>query len=306
MRQAHPRHRHRRRRAIGPALVATFVGVVFLALGGPGFGRDAQPRPPSANGPPSDRATIAQTVAAVDRPDPTLAAARPQGTPDGHGTRTPSTGPLIEAVPGTIVERPPVHGSAVPVSTVGRGATAVFLGDSYTSGWNGAGLGPRSWPALVGVARGWKVVNLAVPGTGFMNPGWTNQPIASRVDAAVRQRPDIVFIVGGHNDSRWSTSTTIQAADRVIERLRAALPHAVIVIVGPIWPNASPPTRCIMLRAGLRTEGTAIAHTIFIDPLAERWFAGASHRYIGPDGLHPTNSGHAFIAQRVLADLRGT
>jgi lysophospholipase L1-like esterase len=211
----------------------------------------------------------------------------------------------LDVAPGRVTERPPVTSRAVPVSTVGPGATAVFLGDSYTSGWNGAGLGSRGWPALVAAARGWSVVNLAVPGTGFMNPGWTDQPIGSRVDTAVRHRPDIVFIVGGHNDSRWSPATTMRAADRVVARLRVALPRAVIVVIGPIWQNGSPPARCLILRAGLRTEARTIGRTIFIDPLAEGWFAGASHRYIGGDGLHPTDAGHRFLAQRILADLRG-
>ncbi len=43
---------------------------------------------------------------------------------------------------------------------------------------------------------------------------------------------------------------------------------------------------------------------IFIDPLAEGWFAGAAHRFIGPDGIHPTDAGHARIAARILARLR--
>jgi len=188
------------------------------------------------------------------------------------------------------------------VAGIGRGATAVFLGDSFTSGWNGAGLGSRGWPALVGAARGWKVVNLAVPGTGFINPGWTNQPLGSRISAAVRRDPAIVFVATGHNDSRWSTSATIAAAERDIDRLHAGLPDAMIVIVAPIWQDGSPPSRCLDLRDALRRKAAAIGAT-FIDPLAERWFAGASHRYIGSDGLHPTNAGHAWLAGRVLADL---
>jgi lysophospholipase L1-like esterase len=255
----------------------------------------------------ADGAEAAAILAALDRPP----AVRPGGpvttrTDGGSGTPAQVMGPRLEIAPGRVTVRPFATSRPVPLSTVGRGATAVFLGDSYTSGWNGAGLGDRGWPALVAAARGWKVVNLAVPGTGFMNPGWTRQPIGSRVDAAIRQRPAIVFVVGGHNDSRWSPATTIGAADRLIARLRSALPRAVIVVVGPIWQNGSPPARCVLLRAGLRTEARAIGRTIFIDPLAERWFAGASHRYIGSDGLHPTDAGHRFIAQRILTDLRGT
>jgi lysophospholipase L1-like esterase len=182
------------------------------------------------------------------------------------------------------------------------GSTAVFLGDSFTSGWNGAGLGGHGWPAIVAASRGWRSIDLAVPGTGFLNPGWTNQPLASRVAAAVRLKPDIVVVASGHNDSRWSASATADAADAAIRRLRRALPDAVFVIVAPIWQNGSPPQRCLILRDRLRARAATI-RAIFIDPLADRWFAGSRHQLIGPDGLHPTDAGHRFMARRVLAAL---
>jgi lysophospholipase L1-like esterase len=190
------------------------------------------------------------------------------------------------------------------VSRLGPGAKAVFLGDSFTSGWSGAGIGSHGWPGLVGADRGWKIVNLAVAGTGYMNPGWTHQTIGSRVDAAIRQKPQVVVVAGGHNDSRWAAATTGRAAIRVIDRLHAALPDAAIVIVAPIWQDGSPPARCLALRDALRRKAAAIG-AVFIDPLADRWFAGAGHRFIGPDGLHPTNAGHAWIANRILEQLAG-
>jgi lysophospholipase L1-like esterase len=185
---------------------------------------------------------------------------------------------------------------------VAGGTKAVFLGDSYTTGWNGAGLGSRGWPRIVSRARGWQAVDLAVAGTGFINPGWTNQPVGSRVTEAIRQRPDVVFIAAGHNDSRWSVAATAAAADKVIDRLHRALPDALLVIVAPIWPSGSPPTRCLALRDHLRRTAASVG-AIFIDPLGERWFAGSNQRFIGPDGIHPTDAGHRHMAERVLADL---
>ncbi len=194
--------------------------------------------------------------------------------------------------------------TAGTVSSIGSGATAVFVGDSYTSGWNGAGIGSHGWPALVGRARGWKTVNLAVAGTGFQNPGWTDQPIGSRLGAVVRASPDVVFVVGGHNDSRWSAASTGASADRLLGRLRAALPRVRIVVVGPIWQDGRPPARCLVLRDHLRRMAASIG-AVFVDPLGEGWFAGAAHRWIGPDGLHPTDAGHRHIAERILAHLAG-
>lgn len=185
------------------------------------------------------------------------------------------------------------------------GARAVFLGDSYTTGWSEAGLGAHGWPALVGRARGWRTVNLAVAGTGFINPGWTGQTVGSRVSAAIRQHPDIVFIAAGHNDSRWSAAATARAAGGVIDRLHRALPDAVLVIVAPIWPSGSPPQRCLDLRDHLRRAARSV-DAIFIDPLGDAWFAGSRQRLIGRDGIHPIDAGHRHMAERVLEAIAAT
>jgi len=219
--------------------------------------------------------------------------------PSSLPTPTASVGPAVASL-----QRPRPIRDAVPATPVSlpAGAKAVFLGDSYTTGWNGAGLGRRGWPALVTRARHWHMANLAVAGTGFMNPGWTGQPIGSRVPAVIRQRPDVVFIVGGHNDSRWSSATTATAADKVILRLHQALPDAVLVVVAPIWSNGRPPQRCLDLRDHLRRTARSVG-AVFVDPLREGWFAGKRQHMIGPDGLHPTDAGHRFIADQFVTAL---
>ena len=222
-----------------------------------------------------------------------------------HGSKD-QLSPIVETARADTRPGRPAYDAPQPAAqSVARpiaGSMVAFLGDSYTSGWNGAGLGPRGWPGLIGKARGWRTVNLAVPGTGFINPGWTNQPVASRVLAAIEKQPDVVFIAAGHNDSRWSSTATAKAADMVIDRLHAALPDALLVIVAPIWPSASPPRRCVDLRDHLRRTAASV-DAIFIDPLAEGWFTGSRQRLIGADGIHPTTAGHRYMAERVLAAL---
>ncbi len=230
---------------------------------------------------------------------PLLLAARPAAT--AAPTRP---APIVAAAPETraVVVTPQVAPRVVRRATTGM--TAVFLGDSYTTGWRGAGVGGRGWPGPVGRAMGWRTVSLAVAGTGFINPGWTGQPLGALVPAAVRRHPDVVVIASGHNDSHWSASATGAAADRAIDDLRHALPQAMFVIVGPIWQDGAPPLRCLILRDHLRRKAAAIG-AVFIDPLAEGWFAGSNHRFIGPDGLHPTDAGHAHMARLVLDHLTG-
>jgi len=285
-----------------------------------------QAHEPAGGRPPAHLVALALLVGlgvALARLDPGTAALAGSGTsavpqtltfapvPGGDEVAaTPIRVPVRDAppaTPATSAPRRPVV--LVPESkpivvprTAPSDSTAVFLGDSYTSGWSGAGLGARGWPRIVGAANGWKVVNLAVPGTGFINPGWTGQPIGSRVGAAIDRHPGVVVIAGGHNDSRWSTASVAAAADRVIERLRAALPNARLVIVAPIWPSGSPPSRCLELRDHLRRTAASVG-AVFVDPLDENWFGGSRHSMILADGIHPSDAGHRYIAQRVLARL---
>ena len=37
---------------------------------------------------------------------------------------------------------------------------------------------------------------------------------------------------------------------------------------------------------------------VFVDPIAEAWFIDRPD-LIGPDGIHPTNAGHAYVADKI-------
>ncbi len=184
-----------------------------------------------------------------------------------------------------------------------RGQDVVFLGDSYTSGWGGVGEGADGWPAILGSLRGWHVHDLAVAGTGFAYPGWT-APIGSQVGTAIGLKPGVVFVAGGHNDEELSPRRAAVAADLVLDRLGAGLPRAVIVVIGPIWPQGDRYRPALVtLRNHLRAKAAAIG-ALFIDPIAASWLAGANARYIGPDGTHPTASGYRRIERLVAASLQ--
>jgi lysophospholipase L1-like esterase len=177
----------------------------------------------------------------------------------------------------------------------------VFLGDSYTSGYLGIGEGSDGWPAIVSGSAGWKMVNLAEPGIGFVNPGWTT-PVRTQVAEAIRLKPDLVVLAAGHNDEHYGTDRTARAADAVLGALGAGVPGAILVVIGPIWYDGSPVPTIVALRDHLRARAAA-SGALFIDPIAGRWFAGSNHPLIGAEGIHPTSSGHRHIAQLVLAAL---
>ena len=284
---AHPRRRGRRPiSAVGPTCLGVLAIVATMTL--PGAITSAR-----SGDPAESPGRLAQTATTSNPREPLVPIEDTRTRPTvPNGSVSISTKPRVEL--------PSVD--PIVIRRAGPGSTAVFLGDSYTSGWQGAGIGPDGWAQIVGRERGWRVLNLAVPGTGYMNPGWTGQPIGTLVGRALAHHPDVVVVEAGHNDFRWSSSATAAAADRVIARLHRALPTAVLVVIGPIWQDGSPPVTSVALRDRLRHMAAAVG-AVFIDPIGARWFAGSRHWMIRADGIHPSDAGHRWMAGQVLAAL---
>jgi lysophospholipase L1-like esterase len=313
VRQAHPIAHHHR----AAPILAILVGLIVLASAGIGSvagaaGRDTSVRLTPTTVPtalparmPAAAATAALPAAApatTPRTEGTVAGTGPRGAADAPGRRSGASRPRSLAAAGR--SNAPIEPAVVRAQPAGvPRPVAAFLGDSYSTGWAGAGIGADGWPAIIGRAYGWRTRNYAVAGTGFVNPGWTGQPIRSRVAAVIRLQPGVIFVAGGHNDRRFGAAASGRAASAVLHRLREGVPDAVIVVIGPIWQDGSPPASVRGLRDRLRREAAEVG-AVFIDPLRDGWFAGSRHRFIAADGIHPTQAGHRHIARLVLERLR--
>ena len=105
-----------------------------------------------------------------------------------------------------------------------------------------------------------------------------------------------------------TTSPPTSPAEAVLERVpnphprkgylaRFAAPDARVLVIGPPWPTATPPQAVLNIRNSLRSQAAAIGAT-FVDPIAENWFVGRPD-LIGHDGVHPTDAGHAYMAEKI-------
>ena len=113
--------------------------------------------------------------------------------------------------------------STIPNST--NFPTAVFLGDSVTTGWRALSHPRNRWTSLVCEHQRWREVNLATDGLGFFArrgghlPGGQRSPSCrdtTWLEAVLRCEPDIVTISLGLNDAAFlpSQRELVEAGDR--------------------------------------------------------------------------------------------
>jgi lysophospholipase L1-like esterase len=201
---------------------------------------------------------------------------------------------------------PPVPGegtsSPLPTFTQSRVFAEPVLaiyGDSYTAG-SGAESPSSAYPHVLAESLGARRGVHGAAGAGYVLPG---TPSGHTYEDLVAQNSepnaDVQLVVSGRNDGEYgSAPTDVQAAAaRTYAMLREAAPGAVLVVVGPIWDETNPPRNVYSVRDAIKAAAVE-AGAVFVDPLAEEWLFDHPE-YIGDDGKHPNNAGHAHLAQLI-------
>lgn len=181
------------------------------------------------------------------------------------------------------------------------------IGDSYTTGTDEGGEGPQSWTSrawLLLAGQGARVdADVAAEGgAGYGirgNRGSLFEDLTSRV---VDRDDALVVFFGSRNDQPVDMQQYPVLVGDTFQIARRMAPNAKFLVIGPPWPTADPPDEILALRDSLRAQAKA-AGAVFIDPLAERWFVGRPD-LIGPDGVHPTDAGHAYMAEKIAPLIR--
>ena len=175
---------------------------------------------------------------------------------------------------------------------------AAFLGDSFTAGV-GASQG-GGYADLLVRNMNWQAKMFAQGGTGYTNPGQPAEKetaFPERVPAVVAAAPNVVIVQGGINDG--SPQATAEAAEETFTALRAGLPQAKIIAVGPVVAPKFPASKVEPIRDVI--AAAAAKHGVtFVDPIAEGWLANEQLFF---DGVHPTQEGHAIIATKIREAL---
>ena len=206
--------------------------------------------------------------------------------------RTPPA-PARMALPGTVVpDQEP--------------SLTAFIGDSYAAG-TGATSPQRRWTTLVAADQGWRELNLARQGTGFLatasadecgRPACPNYEVVLR--DAVRAGAAVVVVSGGQEDVARDPARVARAVRATYRAIREGLPDAEIIAVGPSAIEPSSGIRAI--DAAVR-EAAAEVDATYVSLLRP---AVIKPVMVAEDEVHVNNAGHAAIARRVIEGLGGS
>lgn len=175
------------------------------------------------------------------------------------------------------------------------GPPIAILGDSYTNS-EGAGSTRHGFPALLGNAVDVPVETFGQGGTGYVNPGQAEQRESAylgRVAEVASSHPRLVIVQGSVNDTGPDVE---QAAENTFQALHQQLPGVPVVAVGP----APTPARPAVDMAAVKMAAAA-AGVEFIDTTG--WLPVDDPTLWAADGVHPTASGHALIAAKLVSTL---
>ena len=190
--------------------------------------------------------------------------------------------------------------SAEPTGGAESPVVAVY-GDAYSAGSAQGGAGAAGWPALVADRLDADVRLHAVPGAGYV-AGLGGGTFLAQVRKAPEPDADVVVVFGSRNDTGAPSQEIADRAAEVYGALQTASPSAAVVVIGPAWSDEAVPAETLLVRDAVRTAA-ADAGLTFVDPLEEGWFFGRLE-LIGSDAIHPTDEGHAYLADLFEPVLR--
>lgn len=177
-----------------------------------------------------------------------------------------------------------------------------IVGDSYTTGSDMGGNGSANWTAVASAGLNRDDVRITVEaqtGAGYATAGIGGLTFHELTERAVGSDTDIAVIFGSRNDGPMAHDAVVAGASATYAVIRARAPHAQILVVGPPWTSENIPGSILGTRDGVRDTALA-AGSAWVDPIAEGWFFGDDSALIGEDRVHPTDEGHAYMAERML------
>src|SRR5262249_21694598 len=127
------------------------------------------------------------------------------------------------------------------------------VGDSYTTGTDEGGLGPKAWTALAWHTlsqRGLRIAaDVAAEGrAGYGERGDHGSICEDLTARAVRPDDALVVFFGSRNDQDVDPGLLAGKAHDTFDLARIFAPNAKFLVIGPPWPTADVPESVLQVR----------------------------------------------------------
>lgn len=182
------------------------------------------------------------------------------------------------------------------------------IGDSYTTGSNEGGNGPKGWTTLAWQTLARQGVPIAADvgaegGAGYGTRGNRGSVFEDLTGRTLKPDDALVVFYGSRNDQGVDPTQLSILVYGTFQLARRLAPSARFLVIGPPWPTVDPPEEVLRIRDTLRYQA-GIAGAEFVDPIVAGWFVGRPE-LIGKDGVHPTDAGHAYMADKIAPLIAG-
>lgn len=212
----------------------------------------------------------------------------------------------------------------------------IVLGDSFTEGSYGSSYPEAAtllnWVYWLGKYMGWRDIwSSGSGGTGYLNNASVTGKTTFRGRVAadvIAYAPDIVIVAGGYNDSASSQAAVTAEAALLFAQIATGLPSAKVIVLGP-WATGGTVSAGLQgIRTGVKAAAVGTVD-LFVDLYTGQsynragvavgaaqgaWWTGTgksgspaadgvADTVVAADGLHPTPTGHQYIAARAAAAI---
>jgi lysophospholipase L1-like esterase len=204
---------------------------------------------------------------------------------------------------GLVLNAPSMRMTPYDALTAGSPVTRIaVIGDSYTNGTAIGGQGSKAWPTLAWMTlarRGMPVAaDVAAEGrAGYGVRGDQGNLFGDLTPRVVKPDDALVVFYGSRNDQGIDPNVLSGQVFNALSLARGIAPNARLLVIGPPWPIPDVPPAVLQIRDVLSFQ-SMLAGATFVDPIAAGWFMDRPD-LIGPDGVHPTDAGHAYMADKI-------
>jgi hypothetical protein len=204
------------------------------------------------------------------------------------------------------IEPDAVVAASAPISLPENPRVLVF-GDSWTYGSASTPV-TSGYAYVLGDLTGWDVTVDGVRGSGYLKPGIDGPTFGERIAALDPDLdPDLIILQGSINDRLLYPEMDYAAAvNAAWDSLVALYPDAQVLILGPAPHRLPVHEGTVAIDRDLATLA-ATRNWWYISPLREAWITDANFLDVIDTSEiaanHPSTAGHAYLADRLAADL---